>query len=150
MGHPRVLITTVCDDVRQEVGKKMSLMGIYDESMLLPQFPITLPKLCFVLRAITDTSNPFRKLSFSVLRDDDVLVESTIEQESLEASFAAINNQPLPPSDKGHIQTFVLIAQVAPLALPKECTLRFEAQTESEMLRGATIRVIKAPQVRAD
>ncbi len=37
----------VCDDVRQEVGNKFSVMGIYGDSLNLVQFPCDIEKLGF-------------------------------------------------------------------------------------------------------
>jgi hypothetical protein len=34
-----------CDDIRQEVGGKLSFMGVYYGVMYVPQFPILLPKI---------------------------------------------------------------------------------------------------------
>jgi len=45
-----------CDDVRYELNGKVSLMGIYNDQMFVPDFPITLPKVCahFDLRVNPD------------------------------------------------------------------------------------------------
>lgn len=37
----------VCDDIRQEVGKKPSLMGVFTDDILVQGFPATFPKFCF-------------------------------------------------------------------------------------------------------
>lgn len=36
----------ICDDIRAEQGNKISLMGLYDEKILLPQIPARVAKLC--------------------------------------------------------------------------------------------------------
>ena len=46
----RHLITLVCDDVRSEVGNKLSLMGLYDEEMIVPAFPTRLPRITLFQR----------------------------------------------------------------------------------------------------
>jgi hypothetical protein len=40
----------LCDDVRQEVGNKSSLMGIYDKDIFFTDLPALLPKLCLYVR----------------------------------------------------------------------------------------------------
>jgi len=40
------LISIVCDDIRTEVGKKLSLIGIFDQAILVAAFPHFFPKLC--------------------------------------------------------------------------------------------------------
>jgi hypothetical protein len=42
-----------CDDLRQEVGGKLSVMGIYGADMLFPatvEFPIAIPKFCILVK----------------------------------------------------------------------------------------------------
>jgi hypothetical protein len=46
MTAQRTVIAQFCDDVRQEIGNKFSLMGCYGSDLYVPAFPITLPKLC--------------------------------------------------------------------------------------------------------
>lgn len=51
--------TIFCDDIRHEINGKMSLMGMYGDVMYLPDFPITIPKICafFELRIPPDLKN---------------------------------------------------------------------------------------------
>jgi len=39
----------LCDDVRQEVGRKWSFIGIYANVMIVPKLPALFPKICLVL-----------------------------------------------------------------------------------------------------
>ncbi|MFA6413389.1 MAG: hypothetical protein WCW53_11890 [Syntrophales bacterium] len=41
----------LCDDIRQEVGNKVSLMGIYGKDVILPEIPFIFSKLCLLLSA---------------------------------------------------------------------------------------------------
>lgn len=43
--------TILCDDIRQEVGNKISLMGIYGKEVIIPEIPFVFPKLCLLLTA---------------------------------------------------------------------------------------------------
>lgn len=48
---PRVLYHIVCDDVRQEKGEKLTLVGCYGPSIFLNVAPpAVLPRLCFLFR----------------------------------------------------------------------------------------------------
>ena len=40
------IFTILCDDIRQEIGNKISLMGVYGKDIVVPFFPFTFPKLC--------------------------------------------------------------------------------------------------------
>lgn len=46
-GSPKHLFTLLCDDIRQEQGGRISCMGLYDNHLVIPSVPFTLPKLCF-------------------------------------------------------------------------------------------------------
>jgi hypothetical protein len=42
-----------CDDIRVEVGGKLSVMGIYQSDMIFPadvSFPLTVPKFCILIK----------------------------------------------------------------------------------------------------
>ncbi len=47
------ILTLVCDDIREEIGGKASLMGVYND-IVLGSLPVVLPKLsfAFILRGI--------------------------------------------------------------------------------------------------
>ncbi len=54
-------LTIICDDIRQEVGRKVSLIGIYDEAVIVAKVPARLSKLCVYQRWIgTDQPRTFR------------------------------------------------------------------------------------------
>jgi len=43
----RFIDLIICDDIRQEVGNKVSLEGIYTDTIVLSNIPFLFPKLCF-------------------------------------------------------------------------------------------------------
>ncbi|BDU78499.1 DUF6941 family protein [Mesoterricola sediminis] len=79
---PKHEFTLLCDDIRQEVGGKTSLMGLYDHHIVVPQVPFVLPKVCFYTR-FSRMDGQF-KFSFSIvspggerkdiIRDSDVQI----------------------------------------------------------------------------
>jgi hypothetical protein len=79
---PKHEFTLLCDDIRQEVGGKTSLMGMYDHHIVVPQVPFVLPKVCFYTR-FSRMDGTF-KFSFSIvspggerkdiIRDSDVQI----------------------------------------------------------------------------
>ena len=79
---PKHEFTLLCDDIRQEMGGKTSLMGLYDHHIVVPQVPFSLPKVCFYTR-FSRMDGQF-KFSFAisspggerkdVIRDSDVQI----------------------------------------------------------------------------
>ena len=79
---PKHEFTLLCDDIRQEMGGKTSLMGLYDHHIVVPEVPFVLPKVCFYSR-FSRMDGQF-KFSFSlvapngdrkdIIRDSDVQI----------------------------------------------------------------------------
>jgi hypothetical protein len=56
MKFAKRIYSIVCDDIREEKGNKLSLMGVYGPDIYFGKFPALLPKLCILLifESITD------------------------------------------------------------------------------------------------
>ena len=81
-----------CDDVRQEVGNKLSFMGIYNGEMYFNEFPSTLPKLSIVAYCQTNIDNLIKDLKCEIYVDD-----------SLAFSYDVMNNM-TPPSKEALVE----------------------------------------------
>jgi len=48
-----------CDDIRQEIGNKVTLVGCYGDELYVPDFPAHIHKLCvhFILTSIDERSD---------------------------------------------------------------------------------------------
>ena len=46
---PKLNYLIICDDIRQEIGNKQTLVGIYLDHIYVPQFQYKFPKLCMYL-----------------------------------------------------------------------------------------------------
>ena len=47
--NPKFNYAIICDDIRQEIGNKISLIGIYTKDIFVTKFPFMFPKLCFAI-----------------------------------------------------------------------------------------------------
>jgi hypothetical protein len=78
---PKHEFTLLCDDIRQEMGGKTSLMGLYDHHIVVPQVPFVLPKVCFYTR-FSRMDGTF-KFSFSIVSPGgerkDIIRDSNVE-----------------------------------------------------------------------
>jgi Family of unknown function (DUF6941) len=94
----------VCDDIRQEVGRKPSAMGIFTDDVLVREFPCHFPKLCFLVHGT---------------------ILSQIEKIKLSATFKYTDKPPLVLVKEQELKTsktpggFVLKFVVTPLVLEK-------------------------------
>jgi hypothetical protein len=143
MSHPPLMWTIVCDDVRREVGGKLSYMGIYSGSVVVPGFPAKLAKLCFVLSLRVDATEPPKKVVFRVMRDDSVLVAGDLSPEQL----ATVQAQMIATAGDAAFEqphfTFTMVCEIAPFELSEPCKLKMRADTDRGEVRGGTLPVIQ-------
>ncbi|NMQ06322.1 hypothetical protein E4Q08_14205 [Candidatus Accumulibacter phosphatis] len=138
----RQIQTVFCDDIRHELGGKLSYIGVYSGMLFVPIFPATLSKLCLAMNVLTPADKPFAKLTVRLLKDEDVLVEGTLDDAQLSAAVD------LPTDDamaKDRILALQSIIVFSPFVLEGPCTLRVRAETEEGELRGLGLRVEQAP-----
>lgn len=135
---PRHVEVTYCDDIRQEVGNKMSYMGIYGSDMHVSTAPVLLAKLCIVVKVITNVDDPFEALEIRISS-----VKGSEETEILATGPVPIV-MPKTESDSrlycAHY-SFVL----SPLQIDGDSSLRVTAKTEREEIRGAGLRIQVIP-----
>ena len=46
---PKFEYAIICDDIREEVGNKLSYIGIYGRDIFVPNIPFNFPKLCVII-----------------------------------------------------------------------------------------------------
>ncbi|MFJ6324282.1 MULTISPECIES: DUF6941 family protein [unclassified Rhizobium] len=91
-----------CDDVRTEIGEKLSFIGVYSGVLTLPEFPFSLPKFCVHVNLITSSTEPYRSI---VLRcaapgDRQPILEERLDPAQLDeqkdlSSGVEVNDTPL-------------------------------------------------------
>lgn len=48
--QPKFEYTIICDDIRQEIGNKLTFVGTYQDLIIVSKLPYTFPKLCFFVQ----------------------------------------------------------------------------------------------------
>ena len=137
---PRHLEVIYCDDIREEVGNKLSYMGVYTGELTVPNAPVLLSKLCVVAKVITDIDDPFENLEVRI-----VAVKGDDETEILSTG-------PIPyPADRPQLNddSTMLMAQMSfmmsPFQINEETIIRVKAITEREELRVTALRIRIVP-----
>ncbi len=72
----RHLEVIYCDDVRQEVGNKQSLIGVYPGDLYLEALPAVLPKLCMVATLVIPAAECYESLRIKAMQGEHCLFES--------------------------------------------------------------------------
>ena len=142
MAEQRFVSVQYCDDVRPELGNKVSLMGCYGPSMLLTSFPAVLPKLCAHVKVYAPTDRPFAKLAIRIFRGDQILMDLKVPPEALANALSA--ERPL--DAKWQIAGSLLT--MSPFPVEEPCELRVEIETEDGTISGGTFRIESAPKLQ--
>ena len=129
-----------CDDVRQEVGNKLSFIGIYGPNLVVPALPTTLLKLCCVMVVRAPAEAPPKSVTLRILQDDEELHRMEIDVATVQRAQAATAD--LATGDKS--LQFHVIAQFANLAISERCRIRARALVDGEELKGGSLVVMAA------
>lgn len=139
---PRQIVAQYCDDVRQEVGNKYSLMGCYGAELFVPSFPVVLPKLCAQVKVLTSSDQPFERVTMRAYLNAELIAELEFPSDQLQNRPA--NFEPI--SEVRRIVALGVLA-FAPLQIQEpNTTLRVDAETETGTIRGMPLRILKAPE----
>jgi hypothetical protein len=133
MSGDRWISVQYCDDVRQEVGNKYSLMGCYADVMVVSPMPALLPRFCAMIRVQTPVERPLEKLVLRLMRDGVSLHEIEFPQSDL------LNLVKAPVGAKG--VSLATMFMISPFPIEAPCVLRVEAETEDGSLRGGILRI---------
>ena len=134
----RLLVVQYCDDVRQEIGNKYSLMGCYSDELIVEALPTALPKLYAHIRAITPIDHPFEKLIVRAFLNDEAIGEHEIPSALMRNWWARAQLV-----SNGKLFSVVSMMAFVPIAFNERSTLRVDAETEEESLNGSSL-IIRA------
>lgn len=133
----RYLDVIYCDDIRNEVGNKFSLMGIYTRELTIPN-PLLLPKLCIAVKVVTDINDPFASITVRVVK-----INNGEETELISTGLLSLSSLADMSAQEGETTCVLLQMQfvLSPFQIEEEATIRVKATTEREELIGASLRL---------
>jgi hypothetical protein len=139
------LSTVYCDDIRQEVGGKLSLMGVYNAVMYVQQFPVTLPKLWIMATYVVPHDKPPKNLKIRVLKNTEPLADLDATPNHLQE--LANQNVPIAPMLESGERVIAAQTHVcfSPFTLDGPCVLRVVAITEKGEVPGMGLQIQQAP-----
>ena len=144
--------TTVCDDIRHEIGAKQTLVGCYSNAMIISApLPIVLPKLCFFVTYIERVGTETGPLTLQIYlpgdHQDEPSAASEIDSESL-------RNQPIPKdmtSDRtdGEVSDPLIIIripiEISPCVIRQEGHARFRMRVGDKLVRLGALKIVSEP-----
>ncbi len=129
-----------CDDIRNELGNKLSLMGIYDSELVVPAFPMTLPKLCAqILIRFQGQILPKESMKIELLNGDVSMAVFELDKKSLEAVEIPTAEDHVPVDERSvSIQVHFILA---PFSLEGPSTLRVRCYADKKLHKGNALRI---------
>lgn len=131
-----------CDDIRQELGGKLSYMGVYHQRLLLEALPAVLPKLCVRVQvSVPAVEVNFDKVTIRILHDDQIVGEGVFEysdqcdaesSETVEDSYRFITL-------KSHFA-------FSPFVINTPSALKVRVLINDQEFRGASLDIARAPE----
>ena len=131
----RILTAIYCDDIRHEVGNKMSFMGCYQRELFVPAAPTGLAKLCIFATAMTPVARPFKSLTFRVMQDEKTeLARLNIPSDGLSSATTS--------QDETVTRLLISTALIfSPFIIEKPTSLRLMADTDEGEIVGPRLLI---------
>jgi hypothetical protein len=131
-----------CDDIRDEVGGKVSHMGVYQRHLYVHgDFPFSLPKFGMVLTYADDIDEAPEEVEFQIRLPGD---DSEPSIKGLAKRGPETAKEPLPDGTMPGRVIFTANLLLAPLVLKQEGPIRVVALRNGEEIKMGTLFVQKA------
>ncbi|MDO3524525.1 hypothetical protein [Ralstonia pseudosolanacearum] len=134
-----------CDDIRYEVGNKVSAMGMYSGELLVQDIPATLPKFCVLAFCSTAREKPFKSLGIRLEMGGVVIQELELPSEAL-VSFVKDADSRDDPSDPFKKYSLGSHIMVAPFHIASEGTLTVTVIADKDEMVAGKLRIRRLPQ----
>ena len=134
-----------CDDMRQEMGNKVSFMGCYQGELFVPFAPVALPKLCVFVTVSTPIERPLKSLTIRVDQGGNTIANIATP----DADWA----QSIPPAPEDATRLLANVGvMLSPLAITEPGDIRVMVTTEEGEILGPRLRIKVMPptEVTAD
>jgi hypothetical protein len=140
--------TIFCDDIRNEVGGKLSFIGCYNAVMFVTSpFPLVLPKLCAHLHVLTDVIEPFKSVVARCYLpgEDEPVIEDRIETPDPAEQLELVAKAERQPKEPRYIAVSAsLILSPAHIQEPGLIRIRAIVDGASEEMKLGSLRVVQA------
>lgn len=144
MNANRNAMTLFCDDVRVEIGGKLSFIGTYvGGSLVVDKIPVSLPKLFAYVTVSTPIERPFKSLTFKALLGTEAIGSVSIPPDVL----ARTNEQFQAAAETQDVKRILASSVLAfiPLVLLKAGRLRTVVETEEGEIRAGRLQIQLLP-----
>lgn len=136
----RFVHVVFCDDIRHEMGNKVSFMGCYQREILVPVIPSILSKLCIFVTVSTPVARPFKSLAMRLHQGTNEAAVIEIPNEDITRSLASVQ-----VGDTRIMVNFAIT--LSPLVLTDPGEIGVLVTTEEGELAGPPLYIKVMPQL---
>lgn len=132
-----------CDDVRTEIGEKLSFIGVYSGVLMLPEFPFSLAKFCVHVNLITLATEPYRSIVLRCTAPGD---RQPLLEERLDATQLSEQKDVMENAEASDIPINVVVGAslvFSPLRLRQPGLLTVSAIIDDKPAEIASLRVVQ-------
>jgi hypothetical protein len=146
MARSKKIYTDVlfCDNVRSEVGNKISMMGIYAQELVLQEFPAIMPTFGFFVTVATDDLTLFDGMEIAVSTDgvEEII---PISPATIEKAKAAILQSKKSSKEKPEFLQYRFSANlmISPLKIAGEGNIVVSVKTVAGEFMAGSLAVKK-------
>ncbi len=128
----RILQTIFCDDIRHETSGKLTLVGVYSDSLVVSTLPVTLPRLCLVARLLSPMNEAPSAVKLRIFRGEELL------QEVVANEIAQPTHR---PTDNTQVQIVQFLVESPTFEVATPCVLRIHTEMDGGEIYGAPLNI---------
>ena len=137
----RTLQAIFCDDIRQEVSGKHTLVGVYSGGLFVQNFPAMIASLSIFVRFMTAAKSTPESLSVRVVKGDQVIHEFAVPGSDLKR----IKESAPAGSSEENIQTMQFMIGLNQLPFEGDSALHVEALTDEGTYMSTPLTIGQMP-----
>jgi hypothetical protein len=129
-----------CDDIRNEINGKISMMGVVGGNLYVQEFPFVVPRLCVLVSVFTPMDQLFKHLSIRGDYEGAALFDVEMSDDEVEQLANELPDNPYQTATAAQAM-FV----VSPLAMEGPGRLKITITVDGEDIYCPGLSVQKAP-----
>lgn len=138
---PRCVVAQFCDDIRYEVGNKVTLVGLYNASLFLQEFPALIPRLGINLIVETPIEDIISSVVLKIERGEEIIFQSTVTIPPRVSFDEVLQNG----HDEITRRTFGMQISLPPITVMSPCMLRVVVVLDGVESIAGKLRISATP-----
>jgi hypothetical protein len=133
-------IAIFCDDIRHELGNKITLVGTYGTDMFVPEFPVFVPKMGVSVRIIRTMGVRSQPMVIRIGRSDGTTIAEAV------VPIGPSHMRAVQDGQDGPTRTSAIVGLLLPpMSFAGPCTIRVSVDVEGNTYVAGKLHISKRP-----